>query len=316
MSVADFWEPFEVQIGSFDELVKALNEVMEKATVKNIQFAWRGLVDYRWALHSSLYRRLCLTRSGTLPEPDLAGEERSILDKLYRWGLHSPPVTGRLSILNQLAMLQHYGAPTRLVDISFNAWVGVRFAVEEKWSNGEQVLEDIDCRLFAVDVTGRLINDDGTFRSWEDHLTRPWLEDPPFGVLPQDWTSSVHAWKPSSLDSRIFAQNGGFLFGGVPATITSITSKRFQFPKTPNYRDGWWTIEEGRKACCLALRPHVFSPSGGGLDTGALYTFRIAARAKKDIRDRLEKMFGYTHATIYPDYTGFAQFGTPNLKTT
>jgi hypothetical protein len=47
---------------------------------------------------------------------------------------------------------------------------------------------------------------------------------------------------------------------------------------------------------------------------GALYTFRIKDEAKKDIRERLKQMFGYDHSTIYPDYSGFSLFGTPNLK--
>lgn len=210
-------------------------------------------------------------------------------------------------------MLQHYGSPTRLIDISFNVWVGVWFAVEEKWRNGVLEKEDTDGRLFAIDVTKRLINENDIYRKWEDDLNRPWKKGRKGGISDKEWTTSVFAWKPSSLDSRIFAQNGGFLFGGIAAT-TKPDGNRFQFPKTPNYKDGWWKIDEGRAACCLALRPHKFDTFGKEVNSGALYTFRISAKAKKDIRDRLDKMFGYRHSTIYPDYTGFSLFGTPNLK--
>ncbi len=316
MSSAPFWKPFEVEIDSFDSLVTAINGVMTKATENNIQFAWRGLVDYRWSLHSSLYRRLLLSSGAKVPkEVDLETREGEILADLHRWGLHAPQNAGRLSILRQLAVMQHYGAPTRLIDITFNAWVGVFFAVESKWQNGDSVYENEDGRLFAVDVTNRLINENDALRPWEDCLTRPWLQDPPNGVEEKEWTSSVYAWKPSNLDGRIFAQNGGFLFGGVPAPNGPVGTRRFQFPKSTTNADGFWTIEEGRKACCLALRPHKFNPAaGGGVRNGALYTFRIKASAKKDIRNRLEKMFGYKHSTIYPDYSGFALFGTPTLK--
>jgi len=210
-------------------------------------------------------------------------------------------------------MLQHYGAPTRLIDITFNAWIGVWFAVEKKWNNGEEVHGTSDARLFAIDVTNRLINEQESHRKWEDDLNRPWKPGRAGGVTAQEWTTSVYAWKPSNLDARIAAQNGGFLFGGAPASRRP-NGQPFQFPKTQNFRDGNWRIGEGREACCLALRPHVFDPVRGEVADGALYTFTIAAAAKQDIRERLEKMFGYKHSTVYPDYTGFSSFGTPWLK--
>ncbi|MCC7005276.1 MAG: hypothetical protein IT497_01360, partial [Ottowia sp.] len=71
----------------------------------------------------------------------------------------------------------------------------------------------------------------------------------------------------------------------------------------------------GRKAWSIAARQHVFDGNNANNITRmALYTFRISAAAKKDIRHQLEKMFGYRHATIYPDYSGFSQFGIQHLK--
>jgi len=313
IDINDFWRPFEVQINSFDDLVANIERVMEKAVRRNIQFAWRGQVDAGWALHSSLYRRGALTRTNVVDEATQQVEETKILAELHRWGLHAPSGAGRLSILRQLAMLQHYGAPTRLIDITFNAWIGAWFAVEQKWSNAQEIHGGSDARLFAIDITNRLINEHADRRAWEDDLSRPWRSGRPDAVPDREWTTSVFAWKPSNLDARISAQNGAFLFGGAPATLLP-EGGRFQFPKGRAAADGHWRIDEGREACCLALRPHVFDPVRGGVADGALYTFRIAAAAKPDIRSRLEKMFGYMHRTIYPDYTGFASFGTPWLK--
>lgn len=313
MSPEEFWRPFEVEISDFNGLLTVINHVMEKAVEKNIKFAWRGQIDASWALHSSLYRRMNLTKGKVLTEADIAKKEHDILAELHRWGLHSSSQTGRLSILNQLAMLQHYGAPTRLIDITFNAWVGAWFAVEEKWSNGNQIHEDKDARLFAFDVTDRLINENEDYRCWEDDLSRPWKSGIEGGLDKREWTTSVFAWKPANLDARIAAQNGGFLFGGIPAS-SKPNNQRFQFPKSPN-NDGCWRIEEGRMACCVAARPHVFGPAKGkGAGSGALYTFRIKASAKQDIRRRLDRLFGYRHSTIYPDFSGFSNFATPKIK--
>jgi hypothetical protein len=313
MTPSDFWQPFEFTVKSFDDLVKIIDQIMDRAVEHDIQFAWRGQVDASWALHSSLYRRLSLTSGATPDEAALAERELEILIDLHRWGLHTHPTVGRLSVLNQLAMLQHYGAPTRLIDITLNAWVGVWFAVERKWQNGSEVHHDKDARLFAVDVTGRLTNEHDDYRSWEDSVSRPWPDGKASKITKEEWTTSVYAWRPSRLDGRISAQSGAFLFGGVPAT-TKPDGNKFQFPKSPNNKAGNWRIEEGRSACSIPLRPHKFDATRGKATTGALYTFRIDASAKQPIRERLEKLFGYTHATIYPDYTGFATFGTPTLK--
>ncbi|MCB0826941.1 MAG: hypothetical protein KDC26_12195, partial [Armatimonadetes bacterium] len=143
--------------------------------------------------------------------------------------------------------------------------------MEQKWSNGVPTSDNVDGRLFAFDVTNRLINENDVLRGWEDYLHRPWAKSTLRGVESGEWTSSVYAWKPSNLDNRIFAQNGGFLFGGIPTPKTHRPSRRFQFPKEPDNRKGWWTIDDARNACCLALRQHVFSPSAGtGVNSGAL----------------------------------------------
>jgi hypothetical protein len=185
--------------------------------------------------------------------------------------------------------------------------------LKKKWSNGEVVNEDKDARLFAFDVTDRLINEKDSYRAWEDCLSRPWNKTTSDGIGKKEWTTSVFAWKPANLDTRISAQNGGFIFGGVPASVKP-NNHRFQFPKSPN-NSKKWAIQEGRKACCVAARPHVFDPSKGkGAGPGALYTFRIKASAKEDIRNRLDKLFGYRHSTIYPDFSGFASFATPTIK--
>ncbi|MEW5835932.1 MAG: FRG domain-containing protein [Pseudomonadota bacterium] len=313
MTPSDFWQPFEVEIKSFFELQEVLGQVMDKAVSDNRRFAWRGQSNAGWGLQASLNRRLHLTSGKTVLEGDLVKREGQILAELHRWGLHASHSTGRLPILSQLAMLQHYGAPTRFLDITFNAWVGAWFAVEKKWSNGEPVHEDIDARLFAVDVTDRLINEQRERRSWEDVLTRPWTATDPELISQKEWTTSVFAWKPPSLDGRIAAQNGGFLFGGVPTTEKP-DNKRFQLPKTSTGSEHW-TIDEVRQSTCVAIRPNVFNRAKGAKSsTGALYSFRIKADAKRDIRERLDRLFGYRHSTIYPDYTGFASFGTPELK--
>jgi hypothetical protein len=218
-----------------------------------------------------------------------------------------------LSILAQLATLQHFGAPTRLVDVTLNAFIGVWFAVEEKFKNGEPVYEDVDGRLFAIDVTRRLINEDDEHREWEDKMGRPWKD-----LTAREWCTTAWAWRPPAFEARIASQHGAFLVGGVPSAVAPPDKVGpLQWPKDPGPEGGKWGIDDVRRSTSLAFRMHKVGPLKGGVGQAGqpAFTFRIKASAKKEIRERLRQLFGYSHSTIYPDFPGFAQFGYPTLKT-
>jgi len=250
----DFWAPNEEVISSYDDLVKVVEDVFRKWQSRNKMFAWRGQVDSKWPLYSSLYRRVAWTRSARPEERDLARAEAKVLADTHRWSLHVSDSGGRLSVLAQLAALQHFGAPTRLVDVTFNPWIGAWFAVEEKWDNALPKHEDADARLFAVDVTGRLINENDEYRGWEDSVKRPWpTEDESADISEKErealkrmrstWSTKVFAWRAPRYNTRIAAQNGGFLLGGVPVS---------RGPDGPNQwpKDGgsYWSVDEVRAA--------------------------------------------------------------------
>lgn len=319
MNPEDFWSPLEEEIKNFRDLEKYLTAIHKKWSSRDRTFAWRGQVDSSWPLHSSLYRRLSWTRPSSLPEEsDLHEAETRVLADVHRWGLHVSPDVGRLSILNQLAKLQHYGAPTRLIDITFNPWIAAWFAVEEKVADGSDRYAEKDARLFAIDVTKRSINESRSERRWEDDLHRPWPRpdesDNSTAKKRQHkkWCTRTFAWKPPHFDARISAQNGGFVFGGVPSS--SGPKGPVQWPKYPG--SARWPIAEVRAATSISLRPHRLTENEQGVWQNAVYTARIRAKAKAEIRERLERSFGYQHKTIYPDFTGFALFGTPKLRNT
>ncbi|MDQ8197472.1 FRG domain-containing protein [Pelagicoccus enzymogenes] len=323
MNPDDLWSPFESVATNYDELVQCINGVCNKAQQKELQFAWRGQRDASWGLFSSLHRRLRWTRNTALTEKDIFTTESDILKEVHRWGLHMSPAVGRMSILHQLATLQHYGAPTRLIDVTFNPWIAAWFCVENTDT-------ECDARLFAIDVTDRLINEQDELRAWEDCLIRPWPIPPEqFEKVrirrghPSDdeskrlnnnrfkeWTTSVYAWKPPHINNRIAAQNGAFIFGGVPAG----TDHKLRVPKGPEEKAGKWSMEEVRACTSIARRPHKLDYKRGSIAKNPTYTIRIKASARNDLRKRLEENFGYKHSTIYPDYTGFAQFGKPKLR--
>ncbi len=295
MNIEDFWKPFEKEISSFEEAMNTIHELFRINQGK--KFAWRGQVNAAWPLHSSLYRRIFSLPKKAPDEGDLQNAEKKVLQEVHEWGLHAGD-HGRLSVLSQLAVLQHYGAPTRLIDITFNPLIGLWFAVEDQKGS-----EKWDGRLFAVDVTNRLINEDREKRLWEDALAPPWPK--PKTKEFNEWTTTAYAWRPARLDHRIAAQNGGFLIGGVPSSSNKQGPQ--QWPKGPKVGTKW-KIGEVRQAVSVSLRVHKLEPSAGALPTKPVYTLRIKQTAKEEIRTRLQNLYGYSHRTIYPDYPGFASY--------
>jgi len=290
----EFWCNWEGRINGFDASWDQIRLIRSRWPSK--LFAWRGQPDASRPMQSSLYRRLLWKDPAAKPltERKFREKEQEVLADVHRWGLHVGD-HGRLSILNQLAMLQHYGAPTRLIDITFNPLIGLWFAIQ-----GE---DELDGRLFAVDVTNRLINEMSDKRSWEDEYHRPWGPDT------ERWTARTFAWKPARLDQRIAAQNGGFLVGGVPSTVRPSTV----WPKGPGDANERWGIDDVRRSISVALRMHKLNAGRGAPPEGAAYTWRVDAAAKAGIRSTLDEVFGYRPASIYPDYPGFRDHGSNSL---
>lgn len=270
---------------------------------------YRGVDNCEYGFFSSLYRRLWWKqmKTGKPDPPDegmLSGVEHEILVAMNRWGLHESD-RGRLSVLRQLAIAQHHHVPTRMIDVSLNLYVALWFAAEQKWTNGTPVADNVDGRLFAIDVTKRLINERPRYRSMEDDLERPWRVGG--SVSPYVWQTQAFAWIPSSLDRRIAAQNGAFLFGGVP-----ISRSRHQYPATTK-PGSLLTQDQLRRCTSVPLRFHKAGSQVGRPPANPTYTYRVASEFKQELRIWLRDIVGLDSAHIYPDYAGFGTFGTPYL---
>jgi hypothetical protein len=312
---ADLYANFELKVSTIGDL----NEVLETLYARRLSkpsttWVYRGVADADHGFLSSLQRRVWWTqaakpeRPGTSVKPpnesEISEAEGQILADAHRWGLHDGQ-RGRLSVLGQLAMLQHNHAPTRLIDVSFNIWIALWFAAEAHFDNGAEAEETKDGRLFVIDISQRLINEIDGERGWADEHSRPWT-----GV--RDWCDTARAWRPPPAERRIAAQHGGFLFGGIPRT-TSV--KRYPKSTASGTTGEWLTQDELRSCTSLPLRFHKVDPKTGFKESsaGSAFTIRIAKNLKPVLRKRLQQLHGFTTGTIYPDISGFGRFGTPQL---
>jgi len=257
---------------------------------------WRGMPDASNALFSSLYRRL-LAKYGAPPtETQMLSAENRILEAARgSWRFDN------LSALEISAQVQHYGGPTRLLDVTYNPLIALWFAVEQKFDRGLPI-PDIDGRLFAFAL--------GEGRA-EPQLDEKWggYEIPWKPGEIKDWTTELPLlWRPPEYNPRISAQNAAFLVGGVPS-VRNGGNARYRKGPGDGTSKGAWRIGQVKQATSVTLFMNTSDrkPQNRSAPT---FTIRIAAKAKAPIRKVLEHHFGYNSASIYPDLYGFARYGS------
>ena len=294
MTPDDFWQPWETEIDDWASALDAIENVATRAGSRDL--VWRGAIDAGWALHSSLYRRLMAKLGSPPTEEQLIEQEEVILDRCrHRWRFDGLPA------LTLLAQLQHFGGPTRLLDVSLNPLMALWFAVEERWTSAGDIEPEVDGRLFAFDVTERRINVGGGYWANSD---LPWAED----YEEPDWgRGRPWFWVPPSLNERIPAQYSGFLIDGVPKIYAGEG-----FRKAPGPNHQYWPIGDVRLATSVptALVVQTRNPQARARPT---FTLRIRAAAKPEIRKRLQHTMGLTASTVYPDWYGLARNVLPEL---
>lgn len=293
-SPEDFFDPWESTITGWDSALENISRLHGWLSPERT-LVWRGLSKASYSLHSSLYRAI-RDRGNNTPEEDvlLKNEKRILHEARKHWRFDQMPA------LELLAHLQHYGAPTRLLDVSMSPLVALWFAVEHKRESNGAFKEDEDGRLFAFDVTDRDINLDSPWGGY----ALPWEKKPP------GWQKeSPYVWRPPSYHDRIPAQNSAFLISGVPLVSTG---KNAQYRRAPGdgTSNGTWSAIEVRSATSVNIKMTA-ADRQPQKKPGSTFTFRVNGSAKDEIRRKLKLTAGLDAAAIYPDIFGLADHGAP-----
>lgn len=267
----------------------------------NHRFAWRGLANCNYALASSLHRQL-VTEGQSVTEEVLREREDLILAEARRWGLG---VEGGHLVddLQLLADLQHFGIPTRMVDVTSNPMTALWFAAEH-------VTRDPAAPLARHSNTGLLVA-----------INMPWYREAAEGTKPQTVFKTVSSppvtWgdfdglsakrqaglrlatpflvSSSMPNPRLRAQEGYFLASAHPETADGpMTSLQIPVPDGDS-SEVESLLTGDRKRGLPRTLPFV-----------AIF---INAAVKQQLRTYLRLTYSRTAKTLFPDYAGFRDFG-------
>lgn len=192
---------------------------------------------------------------------------RDFARRYHLYGGSSPPPEGHT--LEWLALMQHYGTPTRLLDFTYSFFVAAYFALENA---------DSDSVIWAFNATG-LAKEAEQFiaakmPNGRDRIAeyRRVRDDTPFRVLFMDPSPLKFAYlvNPIRLNERLTIQQGVFL---APGDVTA-------------------TFEDNLRAV-----PH---------HENNVMQIIIDASCRRDVLRKLYR-FGINAATLFPGLEGFAR---------
>jgi FRG domain len=276
-----------------------LRDVATVTVATGHRYVWRGVRDAHYLLHSSLHRRLLITKE-EVTVANLVHRESELLRRARAAGLHNHE--GRqLADADLLALLQHAGASTTLLDVTPDPFIALFFATEP-------VGEVKPCALMGIKVPGT------TQAIQANHTFQGPLPDPPIAGRPTVAVDGIYAclrselglpdnlkapllWEAPFVDNRMRAQRGMFLATAAPPNALAVAS--FELPLgTPT--------EE-------ALRAAQLFQHGPGLYTRpSVVVFYLSVELRLAAARELDKRFGYRTETIYPDLAGFALANASN----
>lgn len=291
----DLFEPIEVSVSSFDELQTAISTLERKNG--RLGLVWRGQTDHTWAVASSLTRSLIDSNEFSPTGVSMSAIE-DLQDAATRhWGL--PLLPGLLASADR----QHFGAPSRLIDVTMDPLVAAYFATDRPAAESKD-----GGRIIAWTRSPRNKNQPIAIPSFVVDPMEFWdpSSDQTRLIAPR-WSSgeNLPLWLPPAQNERMRAQRAGFLVDSEPQASAATLQL---LEKTTGKS---WRREDVTQATRIVGAPSnhdkAVQPNPAGIV--ALFTIKIEEQAKEDIQDRLRDK-NIHESTIYPDHQGLME----NLK--
>lgn len=265
----------------------------------NHRFAWRGHADADFIWTSSLHR--LLEREGLeATEARMLEREDLILEEARRWGLG---VEGGQLVddFQLLADLQHFGIPTRLMDVTSNPMTALWFATESV---------SMSIAGGARSKPGLLVAMNMPWYREVAEVGKPQTVFKTVGSPPRTWNdfeglsakrsaalnlSTPFVVSSSMPNARLRAQEGYFIASAHPdASVPPLTGLNISVPQG-----------DAREVARLLTGQRT-----QGLPKSMPFVaILVPAKVKSQLRTYLRLTYSRTAKSLFPDYTGFRDFG-------
>ena len=286
------WFEADIQIDSMADFHEACRQTKRR-------FIFRGHSSAGWNLMPRIER----LHAQKLASIHQAGGEESQALTLFKSRARMYVAEGIRSDLEWLALMQHYGAPTRLLDWTMSPYVGLFFAIAEAtgeyselWAVDREALDkDANIQLQSLPEVQLLIE-----RCKGPRLLPPWGSDPrAFDEWFVERTISRHnplrshniirSVEPRNLHERLIAQQGLFLCAsGMLGFLGADGSEKQGFHET------------------LIKAIARIGASRSEPQNRFIRRYQIQAKCRLELLRELELM-NVTYATLFPGLDGFAR---------
>jgi hypothetical protein len=232
----------------------------------DVPWLWRGQANAAWGLEPAIHTRL--RHQADLDDDEVNRFTNGLLRAAKAAALNNHEGTN-LPDMALLALLQHHGAATPLLDVSLDPLVGLYMATVSP--NPED--DDEDGVLFAIRRPSLLIS---AFDSRPFTEVYYWIGD------------EVALYSAPDVSERLRIQRGHFLLGGVSTADRRVTIPLTCDPGT--VMDNWIRRRMARRGTTGAPSPA----------TSDIAVFRVTAKFKSAIREWLEARSGLSRDFVYP----------------
>ncbi len=180
-------------------------ELVEGPDLKS--WAFRGHANFSWRLYSTLSRHLLDFR---VDKRAWRKQEERIL-RIFRRKAHLflTHVPDADDSFQWLALMQHHGAPTRLLDFTWSPYVAAFFALEEAKQ------DSAIWALFPPRLTEQTIRSIRTSQKEIDGDIGPWIRGMYEEMFLPNKNKIVVMGEPERMNQRLIAQSGTFVIPGV-----------------------------------------------------------------------------------------------------
>lgn len=283
----------ETCLENWDDIFKLYNRFL-------MAFVFRGHGSAKWPMTSSLERMVKRFHPNSLVNSANGYEIDMLKEFKWKYPIYEKNYTpADIEVIEWLSIMQHYGAPTRMVDFSFSLYVALFMAMDSLVENEDSAVWCINhlvCRnLFFKDKIDlqRECKDKDEMDSCIYKEANSVLLDIS-NLFKREYTKGIFLVKPHMANERIARQQGLFAIQSDPNST---------------FEDNLFSISNNNEAVVKPFKEIIgysYSSHMGKPNAFALIKIVIPKQFRWDIFRSLEQM-NISAETMYPGVEGLAR---------